>query len=314
MRIRIAAVVALVAIASACGAKGEKHVINDGPISTTSLASVSTITSTLVLQHITTTVPKKKSTTTTVKPLCANDSDKSSITVFAASSMVYIFNDVKASYLATHPCTTDIVFSFGSSGTLATQIVNGAPADVFVSASSATMATVQNANLLSNSALTFAKNTAEIMVYPKSQYVDTIDTLQELLDSRTPGIKVGLCVASAPCGSLANTVLANAQAAYGNTSITRSNIADSETSSVEDLVMKIQLGEFDAGIVYHSDCQYAIPGLKAVCVEIPASINSSNSYLAGALNAKRNTSDFLTYLNSTDFQQYAQRKYGFLAP
>lgn len=225
-----------------------------------------------------------------------------------------VFNDVKDKYLATHPCTTDIIFSYGSSATLATQIVNGAPADVFVSASNATMATVQNANLLSSSAIVFAKNTAEIMMYPKSQFVGNVATVQDLLDTRSPNIKVGLCVASAPCGSLANTVLANAKIAYGNSSVTRSNIADSETSSVEDLVMKIQLGEFDAGIVYHSDCQFAIPGFKAVCVEIPASINSSNSYLAGALNSKRNTSDFLAYLNSYDFQHYAQWKYGFLAP
>lgn len=252
--------------------------------------------------------------TTTTAPTCSRQEDRGSLVVFAASSMVNIFSDVKSAYLASHPCTTDIVFSYGSSATLATQIVNGASADIFVSASASTMGTVQTANLLKGVPVTFAKNVAEIMMYPKSRFVGSIGTVQDLLDSQSPNIKVGLCVTSAPCGSLANTVLANAKNTYANNSITRVNIADSESPSVEDLVMKIQLGEFDAGIVYHSDCQFAIPGSKAVCVEIPATINSTNSYLAGSLTTKRNTSDFLAYLNSYDFQHYAQWKYGFLAP
>ena len=228
--------------------------------------------------------------------------------------MVNVFNDVKAQYLASNPCTTDIVFSYGSSATLATQIVNGAPADVFVSASAATMTTVQNAGVLKTTPSVFAKNLAEIMVYPKSQFMGMIGALQDLLDARSPGIKVGLCVASAPCGSLANTVLANARAAYSAPTLTRANVADSETPSVEDLVIKIEMGEFDAGIVYHSDCQYAIPGAKATCVEIPANINSSNSYLVAPLNTQKNSTDFVAYLNSYEFQHYAQWKYGFLAP
>jgi len=305
---RRVALVSTVVMLAACGGATSM-------LTSTSVSQNETTTTVLrtSINSTATTVAKKTASTTTA-PTCLRQEDKGSLVVFAASSMVNIFSDVKSAYLASHPCTSDIVFSYGSSGTLAVQIVNGAPADIFVAASSATMTTVQNANLLKEAPSTFAKNVAEIMMYPKSQFVGTIGTLQDLLDARSPGIKVGLCVASAPCGSLANTVLANAKTTYGNSSVTRSNIADSETSSVEDLVMKIQLGEFDAGIVYHSDCQFAIPGFKAVCVEIPASINSSNSYLAGALNSKRNTSDFLVYLNSNDFQHYAQWKYGFLAP
>jgi molybdate transport system substrate-binding protein len=312
MRIRIAAVVVLIATLCACTNNSTTTSTSTSIVATdASTASTTTSVETAVTS---TSVDKKKSGTSTTVPVCANSADKGTLTVFSASSMVNVFNDVKAKYLASHPCTIDVIFSYGSSGTLAVQIVNGAPADIFVAASSATMTTVQNANLLKATPSTFAKNVAEIMMYPKSQFVGTIGTVQDLLDARSPGIKVGLCVASAPCGSLANTVLANARTAYSATNITRANIADSEAPSVEDLVMKIQLGEFDAGIVYHSDCRAAIPGSKAACVEIPESINSTNSYLVGQLNSKKNSNDFVAYLNSYDFQYYAQWKYGFLAP
>ncbi len=275
MRIRIAAVVALIATLSAC--------INNTEIS--------------------------KSV-----PDCSGNDEKGTLTVFAASSMVNVFNDVKARYLASHPCTTDVIFSYGSSGTLATQIVSGAPADIFVGASSSAMATVQNANLLKVTPSTFAKNTAEIMMYPNSQFVGTIGTVQDLLDERSPSIRVGLCVASAPCGALADSVLTNARAAYSSTNITRENIADSETQSVEDLVMKIQLGEFDAGIVYHSDCEVAVSTSRVICVSIPPSINSTTNYVVGQLNAKKTSADFVAYLTSKGFQQVLQERYGFLAP
>ena len=317
MHRRIAVVTAMMALLAACGgspntASSTTHTGETTALYTTTQPSVPAVSTPHVVVTLTTTATKKATTTTV--PTCAIASNKGSLTVFAASSMVNVFNDVKAKYLASHPCVTDVVFSYGSSATLATQIVNGAPADVFVSASAATMTTVQNAGVLKSTPIVFARNMAEIMMYPKSSFVGTIGTLQDLLDSRSPGIKVGLCVASAPCGALANTVLANARTAYSAPTLTRANIADSEAPSVEDLVMKIEMGEFDAGIVYHSDCQAAIPGTKAACVEIPASINSSNSYAVGALNAKSNTTDFVSYLDSYEFQHYAQWKYGFLAP
>lgn len=241
------------------------------------------------------------------KPECADNDKKGVLTVFAASSMQRIFKDVKTEYLVKHPCTSDITFSFGSSATLATQIVNGAPADVFVSASDATMTTVQSMSFLVKSPVLFAKNTAEIMVSSKSKFVDTISGLQDLGDAKNPGIRVGLCVSTAPCGALANTVLQKA-------SLIRNDIADSESPSVEDVVIKVELGELDAGIVYHSDCKSSLSSKNTICVDIPPSINSTNSYLAGALNNNENTSDFVSYLASPEFQKYLQSKYGFLQP
>ena len=238
---------------------------------------------------------------------CASGTGKTSLTVFAASSLQNIFSQVEASFRTSHPCITGITFSYGSSATLATQIVNGAPADVFVSASAATMATVENTNVLIDAPITFAKNFAEIMVYPKSKFASRITELQDLSDTNNPGITVGLCVASAPCGALANAVLATS-------SLSRQAIADSESPAVEDVVLKVELGELDAGIVYHSDCFISVGAKKSLCVAIPAAVNSTNSYLAVALNTNTHARSFVSYLRESEFQKIAQSQYGFLAP
>jgi molybdate transport system substrate-binding protein len=245
---------------------------------------------------------------------CPNPSDRGSVTVMAASSMVNVFKDIKTQFLSEYPCVTAINFSYGSSSTLATQIVNGAPVDVYVSASQSAMGIVTSAKVNASSPFVFARNQGEIMVYPRSEYRNNITTIQDLHDSRNSGIRVGLCVASAPCGSLANSILTNSRSVYSNTTMTRIGVADTESASVEELVTKIELGELDAGIVYRSDCEVAQPLGLAACVELPSKINVSNAYLGSGMNTRQVTSDFLTFLNSSLFKKYLQEKYAFLAP
>ncbi len=74
-----------------------------------------------------------------------------SITVSAASSLTDAFGQLGTMFQAAHPGTT-ITFNFGSSGTLATQIHQGAPADVFASAAPANMTTVQQAGDITGTA------------------------------------------------------------------------------------------------------------------------------------------------------------------
>ena len=138
--------------------------------------------------------------------LCPGPKDQGKVVVLAASSMANVLQEIKPEYLADHPCVTDLVFSFGSSATLGAQIVNGSPADVFVSASKSTMDTVTSAGVISTSSQ-FAKNYAAIMFYKDSKFDENITSLLSLLDALNPGIKVGLCVETAPCGSLADLVL-----------------------------------------------------------------------------------------------------------
>lgn len=237
---------------------------------------------------------------------CSDASTKGSLVVMAASSMGNVFVHVQSRFLEEHPCITGVTYSYGSSATLAAQIVNGSPADVFISASETTMNTVKNAGK-TLSVDNFAKNVGEIMVSPNSKFDGRITDIASLTDAVIPGIKVGLCVATAPCGSLANTIVNNAN-------LTRGVVADTESPSVEDLVTKIQMGELDAGIVYHSDCQYAQERRLAKCVAIPDAVNATTGYYVAALTPRPIVQQYVNYINGSSFKNTLQVKFGFLAP
>jgi molybdate transport system substrate-binding protein len=184
--------------------------------------------------------------------------------------------------------------------------VNGSPADVFVSASESTMNTVSDSGQAVNTTL-FARNSGEIMVNTASRFAKNVTNIKSLSKSSNPGIKVGLCVATAPCGALADSILQKS----GNT---RSALADTESPSVEDLVSKIEMGELDAGIVYHSDCVNAQKNKRAICVAIPSDMNATNSYYVAALNTRNVTQQFVDFVSNATFTTSLQSKYGFLAP
>jgi molybdate transport system substrate-binding protein len=220
--------------------------------------------------------------------------------------MAPVFANAEQQFLTDHPCVTNVSFSYGSSATLAAQIVNGSPADVFISASEKTMKTVTDKDRTVGSIL-FARNSGEIMVSPNAKYVGRITDIASLTDAVNAGIKVGLCVTTAPCGALADSILEKA-------GISRTAVADTETPSVEDLVSKIEMGELDAGIVYHSDCVNAKKNKRTLCVPIPTDMNSTNSYYVAAINARNVTQQFVDFVSSPAFTTSLQSKYGFLAP
>jgi molybdate transport system substrate-binding protein len=220
--------------------------------------------------------------------------------------MAPVFADTEQQFLAEHSCVTNVAYSYGSSATLAAQIVNGSPADVFISASEKTMNTVKDADK-TLSVYNFAKNAGEIMVNTDSKYDSQITEIASLTDAVNAGIKVGLCVTTAPCGALADSIL-------GKALISRTAIADTETPSVEDLVSKIEMGELDAGIVFHSDCVSAQNQKSSQCVTIPADMNASTSYYVVTLNSRAVTQQFAGFISSTSFIGILQSKFGFLAP
>ncbi len=192
------------------------------------------------------------------------------VTVFAAASLTGSFGTLGKQFEAAHPGVT-VRFNFAASSALAESIAQGAPADVFASASAKNMDSVVRAGDATDPT-TFAKNAMQIAVPP-----DNPAGVAALADLARPGVKVALCQEQVPCGTVAEQVLDAAKLAVKPVTL---------GADVKAVLTAVQLGEVDAGMVYQTDVQAA--GSKVKGIAIPAEQNASTSYPIATLTEAPN--------------------------
>jgi molybdate transport system substrate-binding protein len=192
------------------------------------------------------------------------------VNVFAAASLKEAFTTLGQQFEAAHPGTT-VVFSFGASSGLATQIMAGAPADVFASASTKNMDQVVKA-AAATSPTDFASNVMEIAVPPGNPA-----NVTRVSDLASSAVKVALCQKAVPCGVTAARVFTRA----GLTVVPVTQEVD-----VKAVLTKVTLGEVDAGVVYVTDVRAA--GAKVRGIVIPADVNASTRYPIATLTKAPN--------------------------
>jgi molybdate transport system substrate-binding protein len=222
------------------------------------------------------------------------------ITVFAAASLTGAFTELGHDFEQSHP-GTHVRFSFGGSDTLAAQITNDAPADVFASASPTTMQLVTDKKLAASaSPPIFARNQLQIAVPPSNP-----KKLKSLADIVRPGIKLAMCAPTVPCGSAALT-------AFKAANLTPHPVT--QEVDVKSVLTKVELGEVDAGLVYKTDVQSA--GGKVIGVSFPEAGGAINSYpIARLVNAPNpNAAQAFIDLVLSDTGQSVLAKAGFLPP
>jgi len=211
------------------------------------------------------------------------------VVVFAATSLTEAFDKIGAQFQKAHPGVT-VKFNYNGSSSLATSITQGAPADVFASASPTNMKTVTDAGDATGTPQIFTSNTGEIMV--ESGNPLHIKTVKDLAN---PKVKVVVCAPAVPCGAVA-------QAIFKNAGVTVTPV--SEEQNVGGVVTKVTLGEADAGIVYVTDVK--ANESKATGVPIPAGQNDVTEYpiveVKGAPNATA-AKAFISYVLGPDGQQ-----------
>ena len=201
----------------------------------------------------------------------ASASLSGSITVFAAASLKEAFTTIGKQFEAANP-GVKVTFSFGASSALATQIISGAPADVFASASPKNMKQVVTAGDAS-SPVNFVKNVMEIAVPPSNPA-----HVASVADLAKSSVKVALCQPQVPCGATALKVFKNAKIIVKPVTL---------QPDVKSVLTQVELGNVDAGVVYVTDVHAA--GAKVLGVPIPASVEASTEYPIAPISKSGNS-------------------------
>ncbi|MFW3170420.1 molybdate ABC transporter substrate-binding protein [Geodermatophilus sp. CPCC 206100] len=221
------------------------------------------------------------------------------VTVFAAASLTDVFTSL-GEELADRQPGLEVRFNFAGSSALATQITQGAPADVFASANEAQMAVVTDAGLADGDPAVFATNVLEIAVP-----VGNPGGVTGLADLARDELAVALCAPEVPCGAAAEDVLAAAGVAAR---------PDTLEEDVRAALTKVELGEVDAALVYASDVASAGGAVEGIAV--PEAEQAVNDYpiavLADAPNPEA-AAAFVDLVRSEEGQR-ALADAGFRAP
>lgn len=175
---------------------------------------------------------------------CGGSGDER-LEVFAASSLRDVAPEVDGAAR----------YTFAGSDELAAQIRDGAPADVFLSASGAPLEQLRAAGLVEAPAV-FASNRL-VVVVPEGNP----GGLERFEDLARPGVKLVLGGEGVPIGDYAREALAAAglEAALEN--------VVSLEQDVKGVLGKVALGEADAGIVYTTDVRAAAEDVRELAIQ-----------------------------------------------
>jgi molybdate transport system substrate-binding protein len=191
------------------------------------------------------------------------------LTVFAAASLTEAFTLLGTVLDQRYPGLRT-TFNFAGSQQLASQIEQGARADVFASADQRWMDYVRERHLIMGTATEFVRNRLVVIV-PRANPAG----IARLQDLANPGIKVVLAADAVPVGRYSREALERLSRAPGfqpdfAQRVLRNVVSQEE--NVRGVVAKVHLGEADAGIVYRSDVTPATAGRVHV-IDIPDRYN-----------------------------------------
>ncbi len=251
----------------------------------------------------TTTTAVEATTTTAAESTTTTPSLEGKITVSAAASLRDAFTAIAADVNETNP-DLEIEFNFDSSSTLATQIIEGAPADVFASADEKNMTKLAEADKVDGESTIFARN--ELVIVTKPGNPAGIESLADLTTATQDGV-ISLCGEDVPCGRYAAEALTAAGVTIPETSVTRGqNVTATLTALTE--------GDAVAAIVYATDALAA--GDTVTTIKIPAEHNVIASYPIAAVSGSEQAELANAFVEAvlSEAGQKILETYGFLPP
>jgi molybdate transport system substrate-binding protein len=227
--------------------------------------------------------------------------------VFAAASLADAFGEIGGQFEKSHPGLS-VELNLAGSQQLATQLEQGAAADVFASADERWMAYARERSLLAGEPAIFARNRL-VVVIPRTNPA-RIGRLQDLVRR---GIKLVIGAEAVPVGKYSREVLQNLSRSAGfEPEFSRRVLANvvSEEENVKSVLGKVQLGEADAGMVYRSDVTPALARFVRV-IEIPDSANVLATYPIAVVEGSRRkdvAGEFVSFVLSPAGQRVLGRR------
>jgi molybdate transport system substrate-binding protein len=221
----------------------------------------------------------------------ASASPNAQITVYAAASLTDVFPKIDRAER----------YQFGGSNTLAAQITQGAPADVFASANMSLPSQLFSKSLCSKPVV-FTRNTL-VVVVPKANPAH----IRNIYDLAKPGVKLVVAGPGVPVGSYTLQILRN----MNLSGPVLKNVVSRETD-VREVLAKVALGEADAGFVYSTDAK-TVSG-KVKVIKVPAWAQPKVQYGICIVSRSSNKADARAFINKvlSKAGQARLRTHGFL--
>ena len=217
-----------------------------------------------------------------------NVKEPKKIIVFAAASLTEAFTEIGNEFMKENP-DTNIIFNFDSSGTLKTQIEEGATCDIFVSAAPKQMNQLEELGLIKpDTRFDFLENKVALVVTDENK--KNINSYEDLVKGLNQGnILLAIGNSDVPVGQYTQKIFTH----FG---LDEKRLSDngvlSYGSNVKEVTIQVKEGTVDCGIVYGTDANSA--NLKVVdyatkdmCGQVlyPASLlKKSNDYSIDFLN------------------------------
>jgi molybdate transport system substrate-binding protein len=231
-----------------------------------------------------------------------SSSEKIELTVSAAASLTDVLKEIGAEYEKT--ADVKINFNFGASGSLQAQIEEGAPVDLFVSATQKQMKALENKGLIiSETKKNLLSNEIVLITPAKSQ--KEISSFEDCASEKVGKMAFG-DPKTTPIGQYAEEVF------------TKLGLADEISSKlvygsdVRQVLSWVESGEVDCGLVFRTDALTS-DKVKIIC-PAPEGYHEEISYPAAVIKSSKNqeaAKDFLAYLSGDEAKTIFE-KYGFI--
>jgi molybdate transport system substrate-binding protein len=233
------------------------------------------------------------------------------IVIFAASSLTDVFQDMANAFQQANP-NAKVTFNFGASSQLATQLAQGARADVFASADQTQMDNARKSDAVVGQDRVFARNRL-VVITPR----DNPKQIMAVKDLANDGVKFVTAQTSVPIGQYTAQMLDKAAAdpTYGSDfkSKVEANTVSKE-DNVRQVVSKVQLGEADAAVVYSTDATPQVRDqLQLIQVPDPLQTLATYPIAVGKGANSAGGEAFVSYVLGSEGQATLAR-WGFLPP